>query len=792
MTKQNDWNSWLNKQSFNSWKNYVVRAEGNEKLREAPAPEGYLGPQFRNAWNPLWTERSASPYVAHAEDALRTERVFTNQAGRWIVPNRLDVMDFGNEKVYCAIGAYAAEESPDLTRIIKVCGPQKRVIPLSPPHYDLPGGNVYKRVPETRCLVMGIQYEWKGKPVDFLFRHAESQIQQRIRQSGIVVSTVTDGRIEVSVIDFAPLQPSLALISRVVFVKNTQADPVSGLRIKSILTSSKPWPVHTEAGGRLEVSDAEAGHGLVMQVPGATFFEERGLFANEPEAGWQNIGLVTAPIDLEGKGSHSSWMGLVPTIAAGDEEQDIALAALPGFQPLEALEITRTAWLDWSKEVVFDSDNEVVNDLVDSLQVLLKTHEGVNGYHLGTTYQIHTHGWVRDNYLIQRGLLAGGRVSAAKINLDGFFDCWKKSGVAVGYHVFSRRDWSPRPTAELYAYLILMVRDYHWWMGDAASVEKYWPMVEACAEGLYTNEAGLAGFDGDEIWYWELDQQKLWADYGNDRQALDQASVLDNCWLSIAALEYAAGQAGSKSDAKRQADWLTKKENIQKAVEARMWSQKENSYHSLLMPDGSPYRSPFVNGLCTPQFWGITDLDEAKFAGGVRNCWNKLHTSEGIVRGNTETSTYAGLTPGFFLHALATLDAEMSETVFRSLLQQIPSSGGIWEYTVVECPVTFSDKRRGGDSGVLLAAVLHYLLGFTATAEGFTLNPHLPSFCTRMSLKGIVYRGMTMNFGMDQSGTEVEVDGKPATRLPAGQALAYSQLTGQWQMQAQADRLQIA
>ena len=35
----------------------------------------------------------------------------------------------------------------------------------------------------------------------------------------------------------------------------------------------------------------------------------------------------------------------------------------------------------------------------------------------------------------------------------------------------------------------------------------------------------------------------------------------------------------------------------------------------------------------------------------------------------------------------------------------LPSSGGIWEYTVVECPVTNTDKRRAGDSGVLLAAL---------------------------------------------------------------------------------------
>ena len=89
--------------------------------------------------------------------------------------------------------------------------------------------------------------------------------------------------------------------------------------------------------------------------------------------------------------------------------------------------------------------------------------------------------------------LAGGRIEEARKNLNGFFACWETSGVAVGYHIFSRRDWAPRPTSELYAYLILMVRDYHYWVGDPILVRGYWPMVEECAEKLFANRAGLVG-----------------------------------------------------------------------------------------------------------------------------------------------------------------------------------------------------------------------------------------------------------------------------------------------------------
>jgi hypothetical protein len=92
---------------------------------------------------------------------------------------------------------------------------------------------------------------------------------------------------------------------------------------------------------------------------------------------------------------------------------------------------------------------------------------------------------------------------------------------------------------------------------------------------------------------------------------------------------------------------------------------------------------------------------------------------------------------------------------------------------VVECPVTFTDKRRAGDSGVLLAGVLHSLFGFVPTREGFRINPHIPSFCGKMRLAGLVYRGIGLSLTADETGTRVERDGKPWITIPARHGITY-------------------
>jgi hypothetical protein len=64
-------------------------------------------------------------------------------------------------------------------------------------------------------------------------------------------------------------------------------------------------------------------------------------------------------------------------------------------------------------------------------------------------------------------------------------------------------------------------------------------------------------------------------------------------------------------------------------------------------------------------------------------------------------------------------------------------------------------KRRGGDNGVLLAALLDCCAGFRLSMMGFVARPWLPGICTRLGFGPVNCRGMRIDFTIDRTGAEV-------------------------------------
>jgi hypothetical protein len=302
-------------------------------------------------------------------------------------------------------------------------------------------------------------------------------------------------------------------------------------------------------------------------------------------------------------------------------------------------------------------------------------------------------------------------------------------------------------------------------------------MIAACADTLALNSRDLVGFDGDEIWFWEMDPRLFAAADGRslrDPATLAEFSVLDNCWLAIAALSYAERAARGRGRADTAAAWAGKRARIENALERHLWDPERGLYTAFLFPDGHRYPGPLANGWCTPSFFGVPETRPGSYRAMALACARALATPEGVVKGNLDTPVYAGMTPGFPLLALGACgEYEEGDRYFRDLVRSLPSSGGAWEYTVVDLPYTGTDKRRAGDSGVLLAAIMDYLVGFRPTWTGFTLRPHLPGFCGTMSVEGLRIRGRRLDVEIGRRGSRVSLDGRALAMVPAGETFAW-------------------
>jgi hypothetical protein len=223
------------------------------------------------------------------------------------------------------------------------------------------------------------------------------------------------------------------------------------------------------------------------------------------------------------------------------------------------------------------------------------------------------------------------------------------------------------------------------------------------------------------------------------------------------------------------AQWADKKNGISAAVEEKLWNPALGRYSSFLYPDGRRYAGLLVNGLCTPYFLGVEETRPGSYAAGIAACGRELMTAEGLVRGNSDTDLYAGLSPVFYLHALGSIGSyEAGDEYLESLLRALPASGGSWEYTAVDCPVTGSDKRRGGDSGVLFATLAAYTTGFLPTWDGFVLRPHLPRNCRTLSFTGLRFRGNRLSVVLDEKGARVKLGRRLLPFVPRGSGLEWN------------------
>ena len=139
---------------------------------------------------------------------------------------------------------------------------------------------------------------------------------------------------------------------------------------------------------------------------------------------------------------------------------------------------------------------------VDDVGVLIKSQQADCGAVLaGIVYHM---GYVRDQYGVSRALLALGHCEEARKILEFYYGIWQDNGFiknaqAIGWPgIFHRHE---NDETEITGYLLVQAFDYYARTGDEAFVERILPMLEWAADAQRRHIIdGMLPFNGDETY----------------------------------------------------------------------------------------------------------------------------------------------------------------------------------------------------------------------------------------------------------------------------------------------------
>jgi len=566
------------------------------------------------------------------------------------LPRKPDGLTIGSPHIFAGIGA-----SPrDLSQIGPLYGDRKLVRALPSP------------------LKFSIDREGDVFPLGIL----ERQRLRRVAGTAIAVSESEGADFTVTTVDFSPLEIELNCLVRLVMVRNEGEGARFSLLFSGMMGELKRKDRYSLLGDRL---------GLVSDCP--------------LEIGRE--GGSEVKIDLGKIGPRESLSAAIAFVPARESE-----AIQEGMErarrrvladPVGALKSTEKDWKAWRKKVKAASGSPRLDDLMDSILCLMKSHVGFDALHTGSLRYPHTRAWTRDNYWVQRALLEAGLTEEARTNLEFFFSAWKKSGLSSYYEISTRRG-APYGNlrVELPHYLVLMVRDAEKRAGVDGT--RYWPMVKDCLEKAGGGSSGLQPINGDETWLLAAGIDEV--DY-----------VLDNSWLLTASSEYGASLARRVGDTHSAERFSSLARKARQAVETYFFSPRLGRFAAARAGSEPKPRGldefPNPGVLARPVILGLYAGADPRVRNGLLQSWRDLSYSEG-VRAYSRSGVVDGGTPGYFLYAASEARLPLSHTLAKRLEDFCSATGAVWELQSVTDPEWGLEKRRLWDSSVLLMGLLHY------------------------------------------------------------------------------------
>jgi len=585
-------------------------------------------------------------------------------------PPSPDGLTLGSPNVFAAIGT----DPDDLTSLDIFWGDSRTLRPLAKPltvSLRLRGRGLGQPAARDAIPLAGFP----------------DQTLRRVTHTSIAVSDSARDDLKVTCIDFAPMAPEHNFLCRWFLVENT-GDASRRLQLTFNLMAPGEW---TE----IDANTHQLGDKLAV------------LSDTSLRTGQDRIDISLGRLK-PGQRASAAVLLVAADTARLKEHVAQARAALPNL--LDLLDQTKADWEAWCAALPLKTGDRRLDDLLDSLLCLVRSHIGPQAIHTGSLRYPHNRAWIRDSYWVQRALLELGRTAEGTLNLDFFHRAWRQSGIASYYEIPDRSSTAyGYHGVELPHYLVLMVRDAEQMAGvDGAA---YWDMVSGCLDEAAVPANGLQPMNGDETWLLAAPVRELDA-------------LLDNSWLLAASAAYGADLAARMGDAERSARYHSIASRARLAINSFLPRINQAEWFAVgCGADGSLDSSLCPGVLARGAVLGVMPATEPYLAAGLITGWYRLGYERGI-RTHPRSATISGGTPGYVLYAAADCPGC---TFLPELARRLPdfasATGCVWEFHDMYDPAWGGEKRRLWDSAVVLMGLVHALFETRHSDDGLTFVP---------------------------------------------------------------------
>jgi hypothetical protein len=562
----------------------------------------------------------------------------------------------------------------------------------------------------------------------------------RPRESGLLVTRATDGRVSLVTIDAVlPIRP---ILIRVVEVWGAAQ-----------LGTDATVVVHLPAGRphdpRRRTLRAEGAGGKMLLVgAGGGRAEDDG-----------SLRVPLASVPREGPVAR-----LCTVLAFGLAHDDPSRWLTLPHDPAVHLDEVRAHWKTWLAATTTPnlwpqnlpgrtSTERSLLDLIQLGKINLKMQQAVGG---GVGPMVHFKGvWARDTNGPVRAFLRMGRLEEVQDQLEYSY----RAAIAAGAipnaarldlplaRVPERSQWSdvPVPPAEVPSWIVLQHR---WWLaagGDVELVRRHWDYLRRCVLGQRVSPDGFLRFHGDETYlhgalYAVFPERCGWP---NDLIAEDGAGgyapwSLDSMVAYVAANEAMAWMSRAVGREHERAEYLRAAVRVRAAIEQHFWLDDRHHYAPAIYPlSGAPHPVPFAPINLRMLWLGFHRGDDPR---GRRNLEAVIDLL-GLTNTTPSCEYTVGHHPGYLLWALLQAGSDLAPLALAHL---VASASPAAEWGEVHGPDGGPDagydrsapnRLRPWEGGVNLDAIYHYFALRRARDE-----PDL-------DLRGIARRGGTMGFG---------------------------------------------